>query len=143
MSLQQLSNKNTFVHSGIISKIKDDSVMVTLEQNIHCDSCRAKAACGISESNTKEIEIINSSDSFKINENVNVVLKKVIGLKAVFWAYVFPFLLMFFSLIIASSFLKEWQAGLISLFVLIPYYLTLYLLKNTFKKALEISILKI
>ncbi len=143
MSLQQLSNKNTFVHSGIISKIKDDSVIVTLEQNIHCESCRVKAACGISESNTKEIEIVNSSDSFKINENVNVVLRKALGLKAVFWAYVFPFLLMFFSLIIASSFLKEWQAGLISLFVLIPYYLTLYLLKNTFKKALEISILKI
>jgi sigma-E factor negative regulatory protein RseC len=143
MGLQELSNKNTFVHSGIISKIKDDSFIVTLEQNIHCESCRAKSACGISEANTKEIEIIKSSDSFRINENVNVVLKKALGFKAVFWAYVFPFLLMFFSLIIASIFLKEWQAGLISIFVLIPYYLTLYLLKNTFKKALEISILKI
>ena len=143
MSFQQLSDKNSFVHSGIISKIKGDAVIVTLEQNIHCESCRAKSACGISESNTKEIEIINSSDSFTINENVNVVLKKALGFKAVFWAYVFPFLLMFFSLIIASNFLKEWQAGLISLFVLIPYYLMLYLLKNTFKNALEVSVLKI
>ncbi len=138
----QLAGKSTFVHSGIISKINGDAVTVTLEQNVHCESCRVKAACGISESNTKEIEIVNSSESFKINENVNVVLKKALGLKAVFWAYVFPFLIMFFSLIIASSFLKEWQAGLISILVLIPYYLILYLLKNTFKKALEISISK-
>lgn len=138
----QLADKSTFVHSGIVSKINGDTLTVALEENFHCESCRAKAACGISESNTKEIEIVNSSGSFKINENVNVVLKKTLGLKAVFWAYVFPFLLMFFSLIIASIFLKEWQAGLISILVLIPYYLILYLLKNVFKKALKISILK-
>ncbi|WP_117879992.1 SoxR reducing system RseC family protein [Aureibaculum luteum] len=139
----QLDSKSTFVHSGIISNIKGNAIIVTLEQNIHCESCRAKAACGISESNTKEIEIINSRDTFKLNENVNVVLKKALGLKAVFWAYVFPFLVMFSSLIIASTFLIEWQAGLISILVLIPYYFILYVLKNTFKKALEISILKI
>ena len=138
----QLSEKNIFVHSGVISKITGDSVIVALEQNIHCESCRAKSACGISEANTKEIEIINSTDSFKINEHVNVVIKKTLGLKAVFWAYVFPFILMFSTLIIASNFLKEWMAGVLSLFVLLPYYLTLYFLKNTLKSAFKISILK-
>lgn len=138
----QLSEKNTFVHSGVISKITGDSVIVSLEQHIHCDSCRAKSACGISESSTKEIEITNPIDTFKINEHVNVVLKKSLGLKAVFWAYVFPFLLMFSTLIIASSFIKEWMAGALSLFVLLPYFLTLYFLKNTLKSAFKISILK-
>lgn len=138
----QVSEKNTFIHSGVISKIAGDTVIVSLEQDIHCESCRAKASCGISESNTKEIEILNSNDSFKINENVKVVLKKALGLKAVFWAYVFPFMLMFSTLIIASSFLKEWIAGVLSLCVLLPYYLTLYFFKNTFKSAFKISILK-
>lgn len=138
----QFSNKNTFVHSGIISKINSNSVIVSLEQDLHCESCRAKSACGISESNTKEIEIINSNESFKINEQVNVILKKALGLKAVFWAYVFPFILMFSTLIIASSLFKEWIAGVLSLVVLIPYYLTLYLLKNTLKHVFQISILK-
>jgi len=138
----QLSNKDTFVHSGIISKIKGDSVVVSLEQNINCESCHAKGACGISESNTKKIEIINSIDSFKINENVNVVLKKSLGMKAVFWAYVFPFILMFSTLVISNGFLKEWQAGLASIFVLLPYYLILYLLQDKLKRAFKISILK-
>lgn len=137
-----LSNKNTFVHSGIISKIAGQSIIVSLEQNIHCNSCRAKAACGISESETKEIEIINSNDYFKINERVEVVLKKALGFKAVFWAYVFPFILMFSTLIITSSFLKEWIAGLLSLIVLIPYFLTLYLFKNSLKSVFKMSILK-
>lgn len=138
----QLSKHNTFVHSGVISKITSDSITVSLEQNIHCESCRAKSACGISESNTKEIEIVNSNDSFKINEQVKVVLKKALGFKAVFWAYIFPFILMFSTLILASSFLKEWLAGVLSLIVLLPYYVTLYVLENTLKSAFEISILK-
>ena len=139
----QLNTKNTFVHTGVVSRIKGDSVTVTLEQNTHCEACHAKGSCGVSESENKEVEILNFQDSFKINEQVNVVLKKTLGLKAVFWAYVFPFILMFTTLIIASIYTEEWIAGLVSLFVLIPYYILLYFLKNTFKKVFEISILKI
>lgn len=139
----QVSNKNTFIHAGVVSKIEDKSVVVSLEQNVHCESCRAKSACGISESNTKEIEILNCDNLYKINEHVNVVLKKGLGFKAVFWAYVFPFILMFFTLLIASLNLKEWVAGILSLLILIPYYLTLYFLKNTLKNTFKISILKI
>ena len=138
----QRSDKNTFVHSGVISKIAGNSFIVSLEQNINCDSCRAKAACGISESSTKEVEIINYNKSFEINEHVKIVLKKSLGFKAVFWAYIFPFLLMFFTLIIASEFLKEWLAGILSILVLMPYYLALYISKNTLKSIFKLSILK-
>jgi len=142
--MSSLQKKNdTFVHSGLISKISGQTITVNLEQNIHCDSCRAKSSCGISESSTKAVEVLNSKDSFKINEEVNVVLKKALGLKAVFCAYVFPFILMFSTLIIASNFLKEWLAGLISLLIIVPYYIVLYFLKNALKSAFQVSILKI
>jgi sigma-E factor negative regulatory protein RseC len=49
---------------------------------------------------------------------------------------------MFSTLLIASSFLKEWMAGILSLGILLPYYITLYFLKNTLKSAFKISILK-
>jgi len=144
LTMSSLQKKNdTFVHSGLISKISGQTITVHLEQNIHCDSCRAKSSCGISESSTKAVEVLNSKDSFKINEEVNVVLKKALGLKAVFWAYVFPFILMFSTLIIASNFLKEWLAGLISLLIIVPYYIVLYFLKNALKSAFQVSILKI
>ena len=144
LTMSSLQKKNdTFIHSGLISKISGQTITVNLEQNIHCDSCRAKSSCGISESSTKAVEVLNSKDSFKINEEVNVVLKKALGLKAVFWAYVFPFILMFSTLIIASNFLKEWLAGLISLLIIVPYYIVLYFLKNALKSAFQVSILKI
>jgi sigma-E factor negative regulatory protein RseC len=138
----EFANKNTFVHYGIISKIVGDSITVNLEQNIHCESCRAKGTCGISDSKTKEIEVTNPSDTFKTNERVCVVLKKALGLKAIFWAYLIPFMLMFSTLIITSNILKEWIAGILSLLVLIPYYLILYFLKYTFKSIFKITILK-
>lgn len=136
------TNKDLFIHNGFISKIKEDSIVVRLEPNLECESCHAKGACGVTGSNTKEIEVFNSEKSFNINEPVKVNLKKTTGLKAVFWAYIFPFFLMFITLIIASNFFKEWVAGLMSLFILLPYYLTLYFLKNQLKESFRVSVLK-
>jgi len=100
-------------------------------------------ACGISESKTEEIEIINTDSSFKIDENVNVVINKALGLKAVIWAYVLPFILLISVLLISSEFLAEWQAGLIALSTLVPYYLILHSLNSVFRKKFKISVLKL
>ena len=129
-------------HEGVVSKITNDVVTISLKGNINCEACNAKGACGVSESNSKEIEISNSTQGLKLNENVEVLLNKNLGLKAVFWAYVFPFILLLTVLLIASTLFKEWIAGLLSIAVLIPYYLLLYVLRNTFKKAFKLSILK-
>ncbi len=136
------SNNNTFVHSGTVSRISGESVYVSLDPNIHCDSCRAKSGCGISESRTKEIEITNPDDSFKMNEQVEVVINKALGLKAVFWAYVFPFILVTIVLVIASFFLSEWQAGLLALGILVPYYVLLHYTKSIFKQNFKVSVIK-
>ena len=133
--------RKVITHEGVIAKVSDDKVTVALIGNVHCEACNAKGACGVSEGNTKEIEVDNNG-SYKVNESVNVVLQKELGLKAVFWAYVFPFILVLTVLIIATSFMKEWMAGLLALAILIPYYLMLYVLQNTFKKAFSVSIFK-
>ncbi len=135
-------NKNFVRHSGVISKITDGIITVSLEGNINCEACNAKAACGVSESNSKEITIVNTDRSYQLNEGVDVIMQKELGLKAVFWAYIFPFILVFTVLIISSNFLKEWIAGLLSLFLLIPYYIILNLFNNSFKRIFKISILK-
>jgi len=138
----QIANKDTFVHSATVSRISGNSVFVSMDQNIHCDSCRAKMACGLSESKTEEVEIINTDSSFKIDENVNVVINKAMGLKAVIWAYVLPFILLISALVISSLFFSEWQAGLIALTILVPYYFILHSLNSVFRKKFKISVLK-
>lgn len=137
-----ITNKNFINHFGEISKINKNSITVSLDSSTSCQICKAKSACGISDSNTKEIEINNNFQSLHINEKVNVIMRKELGLKAVFFAYVFPFILMFLTLIIASFFFKEWLAGLLSIFILIPYYIALYLYKDSFDSYFNISIVK-
>ncbi|MDX1828823.1 MAG: SoxR reducing system RseC family protein [Lutibacter sp.] len=130
-------------HEGIISKISKNKVTVSLFGNANCETCNAKGACGVSDSSVKEIEIFDVNNSYQLQETVHVILKKELGLKAVFFAYVFPFILMFFILIISIPFFKEWIAGLLSILVLIPYYLIIYLMKNPLEKMFKISIIKI
>lgn len=132
---------DAFIHSGVISKLNRDSVIVSLDDNPNCDSCRAKSICGISDSPNKEVAIFQAVGSFKPNQKVEVVLKKTLGHKAVFWAYIFPFLLMVFTLLTASMFLAEWMAGLLSVLILVPYYLLIYALSDYFKKTFRISLL--
>ena len=129
-------------HTGVISKISSNKITVALKGNVNCEGCKAQSACGVSDSNDKEIEVVNTSQSFQLNEPVNVLLKRELGLKAVFWAYVFPFILMMVVLVTASFFVQEWIAGLLSLFTLLPYYFMLYVLKDSFQKAFQVSILK-
>ena len=136
------TRKDTIKHEGVVSRISKNGIIVSLKGDVNCECCKAQSACGVSESNDKEIEIENPSQSFQLNESVDVVLNRELGLKAVFWAYVFPFLLMFLVLIITSLFLKEWISGLMSLAILIPYYFMLFVFKDTFKKVFQVSILK-
>lgn len=137
-------------HLGTISKISDSTITVALEPNINCESCKAKAACGVSDSNKKEIEIENTrrfSDSkpksYHLNEEVAVSMEESKGLKAVFWAYILPFLLMICTLFISSLFVSEAKAGVLSLLVLIPYYILIFLLNSFFTKKFKVTLFKL
>lgn len=134
---------NVFIHSGVVSRIRGRSIIVSLDKNIHCESCRAKGACGVSDTANKEVEIIDADSAFKLNDPVEVTLRKNLGHKAVFWAYILPFIIMMATLLLMSFFFEEWMAGLVSLLVLVPYYAIVYALKNYFKETFKISILRI
>ena len=136
------SDIKEITHQGVVSKISSNKITVALKGNVNCEGCKAQSACGVSDSNDKEIEIMNPTQSFQLNESVDVMLKRELGLKAVFWAYVFPFILMIIVLVATSFFFKEWVSGLLSLFILIPYYFLLYVMKDSFQKAFQVSILK-
>jgi sigma-E factor negative regulatory protein RseC len=138
----QANAKNAIQHDGFITKITDQTVTVSLTGNLNCDACNAKMVCGSAESGDKVVEVLNTHSGLQLNDSVNVLLRKDLGMKAVFWAYVFPFILLMTVLVTASFFLTEWIAGVLSILVLLPYYLLLYSLKKVFDKSFQFSILK-
>ena len=136
------TQENVYIHSGVISQIGRGSVTVSLDKNVHCETCHAKGACGVSDSAAREIEVVDTRRTYTLNEPVEVILKKDLGHKAVFWAYIFPFLLMLLTLLTASLFVREWIAGVMSLLILLPYYLLVFVLKGYFKSTFRISIVR-
>lgn len=136
----KLTATDAFVHSGVVTRIAGKSVFVSLDPNLNCASCHAKGACGVPEAGPREVEITEPDGHYELHEPVSVILKKDLGNKALFWAYLLPFLLMTLTLFAASAVLPEWMAGLLSLGILIPYYLVVALLKKQFRKTFRISI---
>ncbi len=134
------TESNAYVHPGIITAIDGKSLTVSLEGNIHCDSCRARGVCGVADAPDKTVEITEAEGRYSLREPVTVVMRKELGRKAVFWAYLFPFLLMVGTLWSSSLFLEEWVAGLLSLVVLIPYFAALHVRKDYFSKTFRITL---
>ena len=147
MNDKGLNNSNTigsdFIkHDAVVSKVTKDSVSVFIGGNVDCTACNAKAACGVSESQDKKVEIFNVDALYIENERVTLIMKKSLGLKAVLYAYVFPFFILLTTLLIGVSFLSEWLAGLLSICILIPYYLVIYLSNNFLQREFSFSLLK-
>ena len=74
MSSDKIHSDSLLKHEGVISKITKEGIVVSLKGNINCEGCKAQSACGVSESNDKEITILSSDNSFKLNDTVDIVL---------------------------------------------------------------------
>ncbi len=128
-------------HKGIIKSLTDQQIVVSIVNESACSSCHAKGACSAADMQDKEIEIRNFSGDYRVGQTVQVVGRTSQGFKALFYGYVFPFLIIMLVLITLTSLqFSEGISGLISLSVLLPYYLILYLTRNKIRKSFEFEI---
>ena len=123
-------------HKGVVTAISENIVSVSITNMSACSSCHAKGACNASDMQEKVIDALIGDKQFNIGDVVTVCGKESMGFKALFLGYVFPFLLVLITLIVATAVaIKESTAGLLALFTLVPYYGVLYLTKNRIKKS--------
>ncbi len=108
-----------------------------------CADCHAKGVCSASDMKDKEVTIRNCEDDYKVGERVDIVMTLGQGSHAVLIGYVYPFILFLVSLLILSaSGLNEVQAGVISLALLIPYYISIYIFRKKINQKFNFSIRK-
>jgi len=140
-----MTKPKTIEHSGVISKITEQTVEVTILTRSACASCFAKTSCNISEEKEKIINVPRRIDEeYALGEDVNVFYKQSLGFKAVTLAYIIPFLLVITALIITQTISEnEVIAGTASLSILVPYYIILYFSRNKLIHTFAFSIKKI
>ena len=110
-------------HEGVIDHIEKDNVFVRILSKSACSACHAKSMCSVSEMTEKLVEVKTQGEKFNIGQNVNVIMDRSLGTKAVLLGYFLPFLIMIVTLLITSAFLPELFAGLLSISILFPYFL--------------------
>lgn len=127
-------------HPGVVTNVSSSVIKVNITTLSACASCSIKGVCSISDIKDKVIEVPNPG-GFSIGQKVLVILCQKKGFKALFLGYVLPFLLILFTLIVSSTFIKnELFTGLISLSILVPYYLVLFYSKEMLKNEFSFTV---
>ncbi|HZL08950.1 MAG TPA: SoxR reducing system RseC family protein [Prolixibacteraceae bacterium] len=129
------------LHAAVIHEVSANKLTVIVVSASACSSCHAKGGCLASDMEEKEIEITHFSGEYKPGQQVNIVGHTSQGYKAAFYGYLLPFLLVLITLLLGTSITKsDGLAGILSLAILIPYYLALYFFRNKIKRSFEFEI---
>ncbi len=124
--------KNEISHKGVIKSVTPELTTVEIVSTSACAECHAKGMCGMAESKVKEISVPTDPYSdYSPGDEVQVMLKKSMGLKAVWISYVIPlFILMILILSLSSVNVHEVYVGLGAIAGVALYYLLIYLFRN-------------
>ncbi|MBQ1683501.1 MAG: SoxR reducing system RseC family protein [Bacteroidales bacterium] len=123
-------------HKGRIVAIDPDITTIEIIAESACASCHAKGLCGLGEEKVKQIQVRTSAwTPRQVGDEVEVVLKKSMGYKAVFIAYGLPLVVLFAALMLLGALgVGELWAGLGALGAVAVCYFVLFLFRNKISK---------
>lgn len=137
-----MKNDDVIKHEGIITVADEGMPTVKILSKSACAACHAKGVCGLADMQEKVIEVENTDHlNLKAGDKVNVTMRTSLGVKAVLWGYLYPFLLVFitlFTLLLTTG--REGLSALVGLSTLVPYYIVLSMLKPRFKKRFQFEL---
>ena len=132
----------TISHEGVITKITDDELEIKILAHSACAACHGKSACGMGEQAEKILTVPRpKGKGFTLNQKVNVRMAIGQGNKAAILAYLIPILLLLAVLFTCLGLgLDDGLSALISIAALIPYYIVLYLRRDSLRKKFEYTL---
>ena len=138
-----MSNK-VITHDGVVEEVRDHRVVVKFSSNPACGDCHAKGLCSIPGNNEQNLEIPVTGIRFSSGEKVKIILSREHGFKAVFLAYILPFLFVLLFLLVLNCLThNEALSGVLSITILVPYYYILWKFRKKLAKQFNFRITKI
>jgi len=129
-------------HKGRIVRMTPQTTTVALLQHGACGSCHAAGLCGMAEVAEKAVELpTDPYASYGVGDEVEVVLKASMGMKAVWLAYCIP-LLVLLAVILGLFALGtgEVVASVAGLAAVGVYYLLLWLFRDRLRNEYVFTI---
>lgn len=128
-------------HIGLVIDTKGGHLKIALIGS-GCSGCH-NSLCMLGSSKAKEIDLVSNENSLHVGDEVLVKVNPTSGYKAVMLLYIFPFVLMMLALFfVANAGYSEGMAGLVSLFVLLPYFFIIYLFKKSLAGQCNFEVMK-
>ena len=127
-----MAKKNEIVHSGKILEVTPDFTTVQILVSSACSACHAKGLCGMSEEEEKVIMVpTDPLAEHKVGDEVKVMTKMTMGLKAVWISYVVPLaVLMILILSLSAVIANEIVLGLVAIAGVALYYFGIWLFRD-------------
>lgn len=118
-------------HEGRIVAIDSQVTTVRIVSQSACSACHAKGLCSLGESEEKLVDLPTVPGNWSVGQDVLVLLRKTMGFKAVWIAYVVPlFVLVLVLLGTLLSGVAELVAGLSAIGAVALYYFAVWLMRN-------------
>lgn len=131
----------TIIHRGTVKSVDGKHISVEIAQASACSACVAKKLCNSSESKDKLVDVVcDEATTYAVGEDVLLTGSLEMGLKAVWWAYIAPLLLLVAVLLVAGASGNEPLAALSALAVLAVYYGLLYLNRGRLTRKFSFTI---
>ena len=122
-------------HVGQVVSVLEDAIEVNIISESACAACHAKGMCTMADTKEKTITIPKTNESFQVGEQVFVTLRTGLGLNAVWWAYIFPLLLLLLTLLsLPRIHVSEGLSALLALLAAALYYVLLWRFRDKFKE---------
>ncbi|MBE6252986.1 MAG: hypothetical protein E7109_05665 [Bacteroidales bacterium] len=127
--------KETISHKGKIVNMTPQVTTVSILQHAACGECHAAGICGMGDMAEKLVEVpTDPYGNYSVGDEVEVLLKASMGLKAVWLCYAIPLVVLLGTVVgLLSAGVEEAAAGLVGLAAIGLYYLLLYLFRNKLK----------
>lgn len=131
-------------HKGRILGITPSETVVEIVRSSACSACHARSLCPVTDSETKSVSVPTDPYTFySVGDEVELCVKKSMGLKAVRVSYIYPlFVLVAFlalSLLLGAG---ELAGGLSAIAAVAVYYVVVFLLKNRLENEIVFYIKK-
>ncbi|MBQ2386616.1 MAG: SoxR reducing system RseC family protein [Bacteroidales bacterium] len=128
---------------GVVVDVKPKEVVVKIEQKSTCANCHSRGACTSFDKKDKEIEVAtDKAADYKIGDKVKVSISTKLGMKAVFIAFVLPFVFLMIAIVVCLKCLNlsEALSCLIAIVITAVYYCVLFKRKNSLQKQFVFKI---
>ncbi|MBO4585797.1 MAG: SoxR reducing system RseC family protein [Bacteroidales bacterium] len=133
---------NDVSHKGRIVRMTPQVTTVAILQHGACGSCHAAGLCGMADVEEKAVELpTDPYASYGVGDEVELVLKASMGMKAVWLAYVIPLLVLLGVILLLFALgVGEVVSGLCGIAAVGVYYFLLWLFRDRLKNEYVFTI---